>query len=88
MPRISKKSEALNDIEFYAQVVAGCIALSRSQEKKIWWKQIQLLIHVHAIIAEHRYLSRSDYAGRHTGDILDNIIHEFSEDRFKNLWKK
>ena len=85
MPCISKKSEALNDIEFYAQVVAGCIALSRSQEKKIWWKQIQLLIHVHAIIAEHR---RSDHAGRHTGDILDNIIHEFSEDRFKNLWKK
>ena len=75
MPRISLKAKALKDVEDTIEVVAGCIVLSKIDKRQIWWKHVELLIIVHGLIFEHRYLSRSDNAGRHTRDILDNIIH-------------
>ena len=85
MPRISNKKRALNDVEHAAEAIAGYIALSRPHGKT-QWKTLEVLVHTHAIIHSNRYLSRSD-AGRHQGDILDNLIYEFSNERFLNTFR-
>ena len=52
-------------------------------ERKSWWRNIQLLINIHIIISDYRYFAaRGESAGRHNDDILDNIIYDFSKERF------
>ena len=41
-----------------------------------------MVINVYNMIEGHRYLSRGDCSGRHDCNILDNIIYQFSEERF------
>lgn len=89
MPRTTDKKRALQDIEHVAQVIAGYIALSRPQayKKQLLWKNLEVLFHTHSVIHFNRYLSRSNDAGRHQGNILDNLIHEFSDERFLNTFR-
>ena len=83
MPRITKKSRALKDIDDCAQAIAVYIALSKSKT----WKNIKTLLNIHTVIETNRYFSRSG-AGRHEGlDIIDNIIYEFSNDRFLAMFR-
>ena len=82
MPRISNKRRALQDIDDTAEVIAGCIILSKSNDKKYLWRNLETLVKMHSMIESHRYFSRgTNSAGRHDTDIIDNIIYEFSEDR-------
>jgi len=46
-----------------------------------------MLVNAHDVIEGHRYLSRGDGAGRHDSNVLDNIIYEFSEDRFLAMFR-
>ena len=59
MPRTSNKKQALKDIEYAAQVIAGYIALSRSHKRKELWKYLKVLFNTHVLIQSNRYLSRS-----------------------------
>ena len=86
MPRITNKVQALKDIEYSAQVVAGCIALSKSTANKKNWRNLRTFVYIYSIIDSHRYLSRGD-AGRHETDILDDIIYRFSEERFLMMFR-
>ena len=86
MPRITKKVQALRDIEHSAQIIAGLLAFSRSNDKASIWRSLRTLLNIHTIIDSNRYLSRGD-AGRHGTDILDNIIHGFSDDRFLVMFR-
>ena len=78
MPRITNKSRVLKEIDDGAQAMAVYIALSKSKP----WKNIKILLNIHTIIESQRYFSRGS-AGRHEGlDIINNIIYEFSDDKF------
>jgi len=87
MPHISKKSAVSRDLEDAVQVYAGCIALSKFNKKKALWKKLKILVEVHGIIEFDWYLSRDSSAGRHDDDILDNIIYEFSDNRFLAMFQ-
>ena len=60
MPRVSKRFRALKGIEDNAQLIAGCIAFSKRKNTTVW-KNLEIL---GVVISSHRYLSRSDNAGR------------------------
>ena len=54
MPRITKKLTTLRYIKGSAQVIAGCIALSKSNDrKKNLWKSLRMVVNVHSPIASN-----------------------------------
>ena len=78
MPQTTEKVRALKDIEYSPEVIAGCIAFSKTSKQNLW-KNLQTFVHIHSIIDSHKYYLSRGNAGRHDSDILVDIIDHFSE---------
>ena len=95
MPRISERSQALQDIDAALEIAACEYALSPLMDESTPDEStpiqgyIQDLILMHDIISSTRYLFKGlkGSAGRHAGDSLEAYIHEYPDTSFLHLFR-
>ena len=92
MPRISERSQALQDINAALEIEACEYALSPLMDEPEGTSikgYIQDLILMHDMISSTRYLFKGPKCsgGRHAGDSLEAYIHEYSDTSLLHLFR-
>ena len=92
MPRISERSQALQDINAALETAACEYALSPLMDEPEGTPikgYIQDLILMHDMISSTRYLFKGPKgsAGRHAGNSLEAYIHEYPDSSFLHLFR-
>jgi len=97
MPRMSERAHALAGIDTAIETAVCNYLLASDEEDSEQENEIeqageegdhlQDLITIQDVIASQRYLSRAGSAGKHDIDILEAIIHRYSETAFLALFR-
>ena len=90
MPRISAKSQVLQDIQTAIDATTwGYLFASSSEEEDDMEEDLEDLLDIRGVIASQRYMSRGGHgsAGRHADDSLEAYIRDYPEDAFRRLFR-